>query len=117
MICLNERLDFEAQLNILRKSDHERQKQLDLERDRFYEQIKGLEKSRDEIIKENLYLNTTIKQMNDCQQEFEREQDKSRELYRKCVKLESQLSSTNGIEVKFIHLLFFRNLRFSFSKN
>jgi hypothetical protein len=40
--------------------------------------------------------------MNDCQNEFEREQEKSRELYRKCAKLESQLSSTNGIEVNFL---------------
>ncbi|CAF1539285.1 unnamed protein product [Rotaria sp. Silwood1] len=94
----NEKLNLEADLNILKKSNDERQKQFDIERDRLYEQIKSLEKTRDELTKENTYLNTTIKQMNDCQNEFEREQEKSRELYRKCAKLESQLASTNGIE-------------------
>ncbi len=61
--------------------------------------MKSLEKSREELTKENIYLNTTIKQINDCQNDLEREQEKSRELYKKCVKLETQLSSTNGIEV------------------
>jgi hypothetical protein len=37
--------------------------------------------------------------MNDCQNELEREKDKNRELYKKSIQLESQLSSTNGIEV------------------
>ncbi|CAF1154833.1 unnamed protein product [Rotaria sp. Silwood1] len=94
----NEKLNLEADLNILKKSNDERQKQFDIERDRLYEQIRSLEKTRDELTKENTYLNTTIKQINDCQNEFEREQEKSRELYRKCAKLESQLASTNGIE-------------------
>lgn len=93
------RLDFEAQVNILKKSHDEKQKQFDIERDRFYEQIKSLEKTREELIKENTHLNTTLRQINDCQNDLEREQEKSRELYRKCVKLETQLSSTNGIEV------------------
>jgi hypothetical protein len=61
--------------------------------------VKSLEKSREEVTKENIYLNTTIKQINDCQNDLEREQEKCRELYKKCVKLETQLSSTNGIEV------------------
>ncbi|CAF1914171.1 unnamed protein product [Rotaria magnacalcarata] len=94
----NEKLNLEADLNILKKSNDEKQKQFEIERDRLYEQTRSLEKTRDELTKENVHLNTTIKQMNDCQNEFEREQEKSRELYRKCVKLESQLSSTNGIE-------------------
>ena len=93
------RLDFEAQVNILKKSHDEKQKQFEIERDRFYEQIKSLEKAREELTKENTYLNTTIRQINDCQHELDREQEKSRELYKKCVKLETQLSSTNGIEV------------------
>lgn len=87
-------------MNILKKSHDEKEKQFDLERDRFVEQLKSIEKLRDELQKENQQLNSTIKQMNDCQQDLEKEQDKSRDLYRKCVKLESQLSSTNGIEVK-----------------
>lgn len=94
------RLDLEAQVNILKKSHDEKEKQFELERDRFVEQLKSIEKLRDELQKENQQLNSTIKQMNDCQQDLEKEQDKSRDLYRKCVKLESQLSSTNGIEVK-----------------
>ena len=85
-------------MNILKKSHDERDKHFDLERDRFIEQLKSLEKSRDELNKENIHLNSTIKQMNDSQQDLEREQDKSRELYRKCVKLESQLSSTNELK-------------------
>ena len=44
-------------------------------------------------------MNTTMKQRNDSQHELEREQEKSRELYKKSVKLESQLASTTGIEV------------------
>ncbi|CAF1452548.1 unnamed protein product [Rotaria sordida] len=94
----NEKLNLEADLNILKKSNNEREKQYDIERDRLYEQIRSLEKTRDELTKENTYLNTNIKQMKDCQHELEREQEKSRELYRKCVKLETLLSSTNGIE-------------------
>jgi len=93
------RLDFEADVNILKKTNDERQKQYDIERDRLYEQIKSLEKARDELIKENTHLNTTIKHINDSQNEFEREKEKNRELYKKCIQLESQLSSTNGIEV------------------
>jgi hypothetical protein len=69
--------------------------------------VKSLEKSREELTKENIYLNTTIKQINDCQNDLEREQEKSRELYKKCVKLETQLSSTNGIEViSFVFSIF-----------
>ncbi len=69
--------------------------------------MKSLEKSREELTKENIYLNTTIKQINDCQNDLEREQEKSRELYKKCVKLETQLSSTNGIEViSFVFSIF-----------
>ena len=83
----------------MKTSIDDKQRQLDIERDRLYEQLRGLEKIRDDLTKENEYLNAKIKQMNDCQSEFEREQESSRELYRKCVKLESQLSSTNGIEV------------------
>ncbi|UJR07569.1 hypothetical protein I4U23_011856 [Adineta vaga] len=94
----NEKLNFEAEVNILRKSNDDRQKQSEIERDRLYEQIKSLERARDELTKENTYLNTTIKQTNDCQTDLEREQEKTRELYKKCVKLETQLSSTNGIE-------------------
>jgi len=95
----NEKLDFEAEFNILKKTQDERQRQFDLERDRLYEQIKGLEKTRDDLAKDNTQLNSTIKHLNDCQNEFEREKDKNRELYKKCIQLESQLSSTNGIEV------------------
>ncbi|CAF3875567.1 unnamed protein product [Adineta steineri] len=94
----NEKLNFETEVNILKKSNDERQKQFEIERDRLYEQMKSLEKIRDELTKENTYLNTTIKQGTDCQNDLEREQEKSRELYRKCIKLETQLSSTNGIE-------------------
>ncbi|CAF1558590.1 unnamed protein product [Adineta ricciae] len=94
----NEKLNFEAELNILRKSNDDRQKQFEIERDRLYEQIRSLEKVRDDLTKENSYLNSTIKQTNDYQNELEREQEKTRELYKKCIKLETQLSSTNGIE-------------------
>jgi len=70
--------------------------------------VKSLEKSREELTKENIYLNTTLKQINDCQNDLEREQEKSRELYKKCVKLETQLSSTNGIEViSFVFSIFY----------
>ena len=93
------RLDFEAQVNLLQKSNEERQRQFDLERDRFQEQIRSLEKARDDLLKENTELNNQAKHIDDHQTEFEREQEKCRELYRKCVQLESQLSSTHGIEV------------------
>ncbi|CAF1114562.1 unnamed protein product [Adineta ricciae] len=94
----NEKLNFEAELNILRKSNDDRQKQFEIERDRLYEQIRSLEKVRDDLTKENSHLNSTVKQTNDYQNELEREQEKTRELYKKCIKLETQLSSTNGIE-------------------
>ena len=93
------RLDFEADVNILKKTNDERQKQFEIQRDRLHEQIKSLEKSRDEFIKDNTQLNTKIKHINDCQNELEREKEKNRELYKKCIQYESQLSSTNGIEV------------------
>lgn len=93
------RLDFEAEVNILRNKTDERQKQFDLERDRFHEQIKSLEKTRDELTKENQHLNSTLQHINDCQNELEREREKNRDLYKKTMQLESQLSSTNGIEV------------------
>jgi hypothetical protein len=100
------RLDFESQANILQKTSVERKKQYDIAYDRLYEQVKGLEKAREELIKENRYLNTTIKQMNDFSTELEREQEKSRELYKKCVKFETQLASTSGIEVIFLTFFF-----------
>lgn len=61
--------------------------------------MRSLEKTRDDLTKENTHLNTTIKHINDCQNELEREKEKTRELYKKSIQLESQLSSTNGIEV------------------
>ena len=91
-------MDLEAQVNILKKSVDEREKQFDLERDRLHEQLKSQEKHREELTRDNLHLNNNIKQSTDCQDDLQKEQDKVRELYRKCSKLESQLSSTNGIE-------------------
>ena len=85
-------------MNILKKSVDEREKQFDLERDRLHEQLKSQEKHREELTRDNLHLNNNIKQSTDCQDDLQKEQDKVRELYRKCSKLESQLSSTNGIE-------------------
>jgi len=86
-------------VNILKKANDDRQKQFDIERDRLYEQIKSLEKTRDELIKDNTHLNTTLKNKTDCQNEFEREKRKKIEnCIKKCIQLESQLSSTNGIE-------------------
>ena len=93
------RLDFEAEVNILRNKTDERQKKFDIERDRLHEQIRSLEKTRDELTKENNHLNTTLKHVNDSQNELEREKEKNRELYKKAIQLESQLSFTNGIEV------------------
>ena len=87
-------------MNILRNKTDERQKQFDIERDRFHEQIKSLEKTRDELTKENQHLNNTLQRINDCQTELEREREKNRDLYKKSMQLESQLSSTNGIEVR-----------------
>lgn len=87
-------------MNILKSKTDERQRQFDIERDRLHEQTKSLEKTRDELTKENNHLNSTLKHVNDCQNELEREKDKNRELYKKSIQLESQLSSTNGIEVR-----------------
>lgn len=89
-------------MNILKKSHEDRQRQWDLERDRLMEQMKHVEKNRDELNKDNVQLNNQLRQIKDCQHELEREQEKSRELYKKCAKIESQLSSTNGIEVSFL---------------
>ena len=93
------RLDFEAQVNILQKSNEERQRHFDLERDRLHEHIRSVEKARDDLMRDNTELTNQVKHIDDHQTEFEREQEKCRELYRKCVQLESQLSSTHGIEV------------------
>ncbi len=75
----------------------------------MHEQIKSLEKIREELTKENIHLNSTIKHVNDCQNELEREKEKNRELYKKAMQLESQLSSTNGIEV-IISFLFLSSI-------
>jgi len=75
----------------------------------LHEQIKSLEKIREELTKENIHLNSTIKHVNDCQNELEREKEKNRELYKKAIQLESQLSSTNGIEV-IISFLFLSSI-------
>jgi hypothetical protein len=75
----------------------------------LHEQIKSLEKIREELTKENIHLNSTIKHVNDCQNELEREKEKNRELYKKAMQLESQLSSTNGIEV-IISFLFLSSI-------
>jgi len=75
----------------------------------LHEQIKSLEKIREELTKENIHLNSTIKHVNDCQNELEREKEKNRELYKKVIQLESQLSSTNGIEV-IISFLFLSSI-------
>ena len=109
------RLDFEAEVNILKSKVEERQRQFDIERDRLHEQMKTLEKTRDELTKDNNHLNSTIQHTTDCQNELEREREKNRELYRRAMQLESQLSSTNGIEV-FIHLVLFILHRFSFQQ-
>ena len=99
------RLDFEAEVNILKNKTEERQKQFDIERDRLYEQMKTIEKTRDELTKENTHLNSTLTHMKDSQNELEREKEKNRELYKKTIQLESQLASTNGIEVIILVIL------------
>jgi hypothetical protein len=86
-------------VNILRKSNDERRQQFELEHERLVEQLRGVERERDELTKKNQELQTTVQQHNDWQDELQREQDKCRELYRKNVKLESQVSCTDGIEV------------------
>lgn len=103
-------------MNILKNKLEERQRQFDIERDRFHEQIRSLEKTRDELTKDNTHLNSTIQHTTDCQNELEREREKNRELYRRSMQLESQLSSTNGIEV-FIPFVFLFFIDFLFSKN
>ena len=57
-------------MNILRNKTDERQKQFDIERDRFQEPIKSLEKTHDELMKENQHLNGTLQRINDCQNEL-----------------------------------------------
>ena len=92
------RLNLEAECNILKKSD-EKHKQLEMDCDRFREKIQSLERNCAELRKENDNLSAKMRQTNDCHNELEQEQEKTRELYKKCVKLESQLASTGGIEV------------------
>lgn len=111
-ISFPRRLDFEAEVNILKNKVEERQRQFDIERDRFHEQMKSLERTREELTKENNHLTSTIQHTNDCQNELEREREKNRDLYRRVMQLESQLSSTNGIEVFFINFSFFEILLF-----
>jgi hypothetical protein len=51
--------------------------------------------------------------MKDSQNELEREKEKNRELYKKSIQLESQLASTNGIEV-IIRVILILNCSYSF---
>ncbi|CAF1112719.1 unnamed protein product [Didymodactylos carnosus] len=94
----NEKLDMEAQVQILSKTVDDRANKFQLEKDRYDEQIRGLERSRDELQKENQHLKMAVENSDEYKTQLEREQEKTRDLYRKCSKLESELASTNGME-------------------
>lgn len=69
-----------------------------MEKDRSDDRLKSFEHQREEIVKENTRLRGLIIDSDNLRSELEREQEKSRELARKCHKLETELSSNTGLE-------------------
>lgn len=81
------------------KQDYEfKLSSVQLEKDKSDDRLKGYEKQRDEIIKENNRLRSLIVESEGLKSELEKEQEKNRELYRKCHKIETELSSNTSIE-------------------
>ena len=62
------------------------------------EKLRALEKQRDDIYRENNRLRAVIADAENIRGELEKEQEKNRELYKKCHKIETELAANNGLD-------------------
>ena len=71
---------------------------LQIEKDKSDDRLRGFEKQREDIIKENNRLRLMASESENLRGDLEREEEKNRELYRKCNRLETELASNSSIE-------------------
>lgn len=89
---------MESKYQILSKDFEFKLSALQIEKDKSDDRLKSYEKQRDEIVKENNRLRSLISDSESLRGDLEREQEKNRELYRKCHKFETELTSNTSIE-------------------
>ena len=94
----NEKIDLESKIQLLSKDFDFRLGSLQLEKDKSDDKLKGYEKHRDELIRENNRLKALLVDADNIRSELEREQEKNRELYRKIHKTETELNTNTGLE-------------------
>ena len=92
------RLDLESRLQILQKDLEYKIRLLQADKDKFEEKYRSLEKQRDEAFRENTRLKLLVNDSDNVRVELEKEQEKNRELYKKCHRLETDLAANNGLE-------------------
>lgn len=94
----NEKLDLESKLQILQRDLDYKSNLLQTDKEKFDEILRSLEKHRDEAYKENNRLRAIINDNENVRNLLEKEQEKNRDLAKKCHKLEVELSTNTGLE-------------------
>ena len=98
--------DLEFKINILQ-----------LEKDKSDEKLKAFEMKREEIIRENNQLRSTINETESLKLELERETEKNRNLYKKCHKFETELASNTSLEQELTEINMKLKSELSFTTN
>ena len=98
--------DFEFKLNLLQ-----------IEKDKSDDKLKAFDTQREEIIRENNQLRAMYNDTESLKLEIEREQEKNRELHKKCHKYETELASNNSLEQELTEMNMKLKSELSFTTN
>lgn len=100
----NEKLESESKFQLIIKDYEFKLSALQLEKDKSDDRLRGYEKQREDIVRENNQLRAMAAEADNLRAEIEREQEKNRDLYRKCHKLETELASNSTLEQELTDL-------------
>lgn len=89
---------MESKFQLMTKDFEFKLSALQLEKDKSDDKLRAFERQREDIIKENGRLRAAVNDAENFRRELEHEQEKTRELHRKCQKLETEINSNSSLE-------------------